>query len=188
MRGNRQLNHALHMAAITQVRYRHSEGRAHYDRKVSEGKTHKEALRALKRRISDALFAAIVADTRRERQQQSQAGGPGGQAGNGSVACAAGSHPVAPALRPSHSRAGSKVTPRRRLSHPSVPPSAPRPVTHVGSKVTPRRRRSHPLVLPGKQKKVRPASTYKEDSCQPCSSSGAATLTSSCGWTDRGRA
>ena len=62
MRGSRQLNHALHMAAVTQVRHRHSEGRAYYDRKVAEGKTGKEALRALKRRISDALFAAMVAD------------------------------------------------------------------------------------------------------------------------------
>ena len=47
MRGSRQLNHALHMAAVTQVRHRHSEGRAYYDRKVAEGKTGKEALRAL---------------------------------------------------------------------------------------------------------------------------------------------
>ena len=39
MRGSRQLNHALHMAAVTQVRHRHSEGRAYYDRKVAEGKT-----------------------------------------------------------------------------------------------------------------------------------------------------
>ncbi len=62
MRGSRQLNHALHMAAVTQVRHRHSEGRAYFDKKVAEGKTGKEALRALKRRISDALFAAMVAD------------------------------------------------------------------------------------------------------------------------------
>ena len=65
MRGSRQLNHALHMAAVTQVRHRHSEGRVYYDKKVAEGKTGKEALRALKRRISDALFAAMVADARR---------------------------------------------------------------------------------------------------------------------------
>ena len=110
MRGNRQLNHALHMAAITQVRYRHSDGRAYYERKIAEGKTHKEALRSLKRRVSDALFAAMVADARRERQAK---GGPGGQAGDGSVACAAGLHP-APALRKSHSRANTKATPRRR--------------------------------------------------------------------------
>ena len=45
------------MAAVTQIRYRHSDGRAYYDRKLAEGKTPKEALRALKRRVSDAIFA-----------------------------------------------------------------------------------------------------------------------------------
>jgi len=81
MRGSRQLNHALHMAAVTQVRHAHSEGRAYYDRKVTEGKTHKEALRALKRRISDALYAAMVADARRERQEERASGGPEGKRG-----------------------------------------------------------------------------------------------------------
>jgi transposase len=42
LRGNRRVNHAIHMAAITQIRHRHSAGRAYYDRKVAEGKTHKE--------------------------------------------------------------------------------------------------------------------------------------------------
>jgi transposase len=115
MRGSRQLNHALHMAAVTQVRYRHSEGRAYYDRKVAEGKTGKEALRALKRRISDALFGAMVADARRAEEELAS-GGPGGQTGNGSVASAAGSHPAKPALRPSHSRANTKPRPRRRAA------------------------------------------------------------------------
>ena len=82
MRGSRQLNHALHMAAVTQVRHRHSKGRAYYDKKVAEGKTGKEALRALKRRISDALFAAMVADARRAEKEHGS-GGPGGQTGNG---------------------------------------------------------------------------------------------------------
>jgi transposase len=54
-RGNRRLNHAIHMVAVTQIRFRHSDGRAFYDRKIADGKTGKEALRALKRRISDAL-------------------------------------------------------------------------------------------------------------------------------------
>ncbi len=54
--GNRRLNHAVHMAAITQIRHLHSEGRAYYEKKLAEGKTSKEALRALKRRISDALY------------------------------------------------------------------------------------------------------------------------------------
>ena len=49
-RGNRQLNHAIHMAAVTQIRHRDTAGRAYYDRKIAEGMTSKSALRALKRR------------------------------------------------------------------------------------------------------------------------------------------
>ena len=129
MRGSRQLNHAVHMAAVTQVRHRHSEGRAYYDRKVAEGKTPKEALRALKRRISDALYTAMVADARRERLEgHTCSGGPGGQTGNGSVACAAGSHPAVPALRPSHSRANPKARPPRRTTHSLGLPGSPQKV------------------------------------------------------------
>jgi transposase len=91
-RGNRRINHAVHMAAVTQIRHRHSDGRAYYDRKLAEGKTHKEALRCLKRRISDAIFARLQADARRVAAAAS-ARGPGGQPGNDSVASAAGSHP-----------------------------------------------------------------------------------------------
>ena len=57
-RGNRRLNHAIHMVAITQIRYRHTKGRAYYDKKLAEGKTPKEALRALKHQISDAISPA----------------------------------------------------------------------------------------------------------------------------------
>ena len=64
-RGNRRLNHVIHMAAVTQIRYRHSEGRTYYERKLANGKSPKEALRALKRRVSDAIFAQLQADTRR---------------------------------------------------------------------------------------------------------------------------
>jgi transposase len=63
-RGNRRLNHALHMAAVTQVR-NDTPGRAYYLRKQAEGKTRKEALRALKRRISDAVYRQLLTDTRR---------------------------------------------------------------------------------------------------------------------------
>ena len=87
--GNRKLNHAVHMAAITQVRHRHSVGRAYYDRKVKEGKSHKEALRSLKRRISDAIFARLVADAKRKAQAVEP--GPGGQRGDGSISSVAGS-------------------------------------------------------------------------------------------------
>ena len=90
-RGNRRLNHAIHMAAVTQIRHRHSEGRAYYDKKLAEGKTPKEALRSLKRQISDAIFACLQADAR--RAAAASAKDPGGQQGNDSVASAAGSHP-----------------------------------------------------------------------------------------------
>jgi transposase len=62
-RGNRQLNHALHMAAVTQIR-RDTPGRAYYDRKLEEGKSPKEARRALKRQISDAVYKKLCADQR----------------------------------------------------------------------------------------------------------------------------
>ena len=89
-RGNRRLNHAIHMAAVTQIRYQHSPGRAYYDKKRAEGKTGKEALRALKRQISDAIFARLQADARRAASTN----GPGGQPGNDSGSSAAGSHPA----------------------------------------------------------------------------------------------
>jgi hypothetical protein len=79
------------MAAITQIRHKHSEGRAYYERKIAEGKTHKEALRCLKRRISDAIYARLRADARHAAAAGSK--DPGGQPGNDSDSSAAGSHP-----------------------------------------------------------------------------------------------
>lgn len=64
-RGNRHLNHALHMAAISQLRQPHSEGRAYFERKVAEGKTKREAIRALKRQISNAVYRQLLIDARR---------------------------------------------------------------------------------------------------------------------------
>jgi len=60
-RGDRQLNHAIHMAAVTQVR-NDTPGRAYYLRKQAEGKSRKEAMRALKRRISDAVYQRLITD------------------------------------------------------------------------------------------------------------------------------
>jgi len=48
-RGYRQLNHAIHMVAICQIRQTDSEGRAYFEKKVMEGKTKKDAIRSLKR-------------------------------------------------------------------------------------------------------------------------------------------
>ena len=61
-RGNRTLNHALHLTAIIQLRHRHSDGRAYYERRVAEGKTGKEATRALKRQLSNVAYRHLVDD------------------------------------------------------------------------------------------------------------------------------
>jgi transposase len=62
-RGDRQLNHAIHMAAVTQTSH-DTVGRVYYTRKQAEGKTRKEAMRALKRHISDAVYQRLVTDAR----------------------------------------------------------------------------------------------------------------------------
>ena len=56
-----RLNHAIHMAAVTQIRF-DTPGRVYYDKELAEGKTGKEALRALKRHTSDAVYRRLVAD------------------------------------------------------------------------------------------------------------------------------
>jgi transposase len=63
-RGNRRLNHALHMAAICQIRQTNSEGRAYFERRVAEGKTKKEAIRSLKRHTSNAVYRQLLLDAR----------------------------------------------------------------------------------------------------------------------------
>ena len=60
--GNRRINHALHMMAVTQIRYPGTSGRRYYERKRTEGKTSKEALRCLKRRLSDQVYRQLVRD------------------------------------------------------------------------------------------------------------------------------
>lgn len=61
--GNRRINHAIHMAAVSQIR-NHSPGHDYYQRKLTEGKSRKEALRCLKRRVSDAIYRQLVNDAK----------------------------------------------------------------------------------------------------------------------------
>ena len=62
MAGNRKLNYALHMVATCQARS-DNQGGAYYRKKLDEGKSRKEALRCLKRRVCDAVFRSLVADS-----------------------------------------------------------------------------------------------------------------------------
>ena len=59
--GNRQVNAALHRTAITQARTP-SPGREYLDRRIQRGNTKTEALRLLRRRLSDVVYRTLLAD------------------------------------------------------------------------------------------------------------------------------
>ena len=110
------------MAAVTQIRYRHSPGRTYYDRKIAEGHTGKAAIRALKRRISDAIYTRLRDDATRAAGPTPT--GPGGQPGNDSVACAAGSHPEHRLFSEATPEPGTTLRPtatRARAPRPRTP-------------------------------------------------------------------
>jgi transposase len=88
--GNRRINRALHIMAIVQLRHR-TEGRAYYDRRKAGGMPSMMAMRALKRRLSNVVYARMLDD---QRQRDTKLGAsPGGHPGNDSVSSAADSHP-----------------------------------------------------------------------------------------------
>jgi transposase len=59
--GNRRINCALHMIAVTQARGI-GPGKDYLDKTLARGKTRKEALRLLRRQLSNAVFTALLAD------------------------------------------------------------------------------------------------------------------------------
>jgi len=77
--GNRRMNHVLHIAAIVQLRH-DTEGRAYHRRKLAEGKTPLEALRCLKRRLSDVIYKRLVSDAQ-HRDVNDEKADPGGHRG-----------------------------------------------------------------------------------------------------------
>lgn len=70
--GNRRLNSALHVVALSNKRF-DPRGTAYYERKLEAGKGSKGSLRCLKRRLSDVVFRVLVEDR--------AAANPGGQMG-----------------------------------------------------------------------------------------------------------
>jgi transposase len=109
--GNRQINRVLHIMAVVQLRHRDSEGRAYYDRKVAAGKTPMEAMRALKRRLSDIVYHQMILDAR------AVVTGPGGHVGAATGSSAAGSHPAA--------GASDKSLPGPATNDPTPAPASP---------------------------------------------------------------
>jgi transposase len=87
--GNRQINTVLHMMAVVQLRHA-TEGRSYYDRKIAAGKSSNEAMRCLKRRLSDIVYRTMLNDLVAKK-----ATGPGGHRGASLQSSAADSHPHA---------------------------------------------------------------------------------------------
>src|SRR2546421_362352 len=85
--GNRQINRVLHIMATVQLR-NPTEGRAYFDRKKASGKTSMEAMRALKRRLSDIVYRQTLSDA-----TAAMATGPGGHQGTSANSSVTGSHP-----------------------------------------------------------------------------------------------
>lgn len=106
--GNRQINRVLHIMATVQLRTRTTEGRAYYDRKKDNGKTSMEAMRALKRRLSDLVYRTMLGD-----YTASRATGPGGHQGSVSDSSAAGSQP--------HTDSSDKPLPGPVTNKPTIP-------------------------------------------------------------------
>jgi len=59
--GNRQLNTAIHRTAVTQIRI-HDDAKVYLARRIGMGNTKTEAIRALKRKLSDVVYRALLAD------------------------------------------------------------------------------------------------------------------------------
>jgi transposase len=104
--GNRRINRVLHIMAIVQIRH-DTEGRAYYRRKLAAGKTPMEALRCLKRRLSDTVYRQLVKDACNKA-------GPGGHPGT------------------THESSVTGPTPTAGSSEKSLPgPATPQPTTQV---------------------------------------------------------
>ncbi len=109
--GNRRLNFALHIAALVQIRFE-GPGRDYYRRKLAAGKTPLEAMRCLKRRLSDVVFRALLDDLAKREAEA----GPGGHSGATLQSSASGPTPAAsPSDKSLPGPAAVDATPARQL-------------------------------------------------------------------------
>jgi transposase len=120
--GNRRLNHVLYIAGIVQLR-NDTPGRAYYRRKRAAGKTSMEAMRCLRRRLSDAVYRQLVADARGQEHAS-----PGGHPGASVSSSAAGLSPdTGTSDQPLPGPAQPTLPPPQPLPHPPMAPAAARP-------------------------------------------------------------
>ncbi len=127
--GNRRMNHMLHIAAVTQIRNA-TAGQAYYRRKRADGKKPMEAMRCLKRRISDAIYRQLVADAERATLLSATtavSAGPGGHCGATQESSAVDLPPhIDTSDQPLPGPAGPTLLGTRPVANPQ-PASAPRP-------------------------------------------------------------
>ena len=122
--GNRRINHVLYMAGIVQLR-NDTKGRRYYRRRLADGKTPMEAMRCLRRQLSDVVYRQMVADAARKNA------GPGGHSGASVSSSAADLTPDV----------GSSDKPLPGPAHPTLPPSpTARKPLGPETAATPRRR------------------------------------------------
>lgn len=100
--GNRRINRTLHIMAIVQIRH-DTPGRAYFRRRVAAGKTPMEAMRALKRRLSDVVYRQLVADASKAS--------PGGHLGATTTSSAADPTPTVGSSDQSLPGLGTEPTP-----------------------------------------------------------------------------
>ena len=121
--GNRRLNHVLYIAAFVQLRH-DTPGRAYYRRKLAAGKTPMEAMRCLKRRLSDAVYRQLLADA--QRNEQTNRAGPGGHSGATLTSSAADLTPhIGTSDQPQPEPTPATLPGPRPTRHPST--ASPRP-------------------------------------------------------------
>jgi transposase len=132
--GNRRMNHMIHIAAVTQIRL-DTEGRAYFRRKRAAGKKPMEAMRCLKRRISDTVYRQLVADV--ERADLAPSSDPGGAGPGGH--CGATQESSAVELPP-HIDTSDQPLPGPAPS--TLPATTTRANPHAGSAPRPTRRRA----------------------------------------------
>ena len=117
----------IHIAAISQIRL-DTAGRAYYRRKLAAGKRPLEAMRCLKRRISDAIYRQLVIDARAVTARSAHAG-PGGHRGASQESSAAGSNPHTdasdqPLPGPASTTLPAATTDRKRPTVKALQPSS----------------------------------------------------------------
>jgi transposase len=118
--GNRRMNHVLYIAAFVQLRH-DTPGRAYYRRKLAAGKTPMEAMRCLKRRLSDAVYRQLVADS--QHNDATVNAGPGGQSGATLTSSAADLTPhIGTSDQPQPEPAPATLPGPQATRHPSLTP------------------------------------------------------------------